>query len=452
MKKTLLLLITIGLSAGLGIQGLSALELSLSDYMKMVEENNKDLYMADIDTRLAETQKKLAQSQALPMVSASAGYTRNFIEITSPYAIGANPVPNANGYYDLMYADVPYNSNNDFSASVGVQQLLFDMSVFQALKASRKYTDMAGTIFEATRQGILTAAKQLYYQSVLLEEVYNVKKETEQNAYETYLDIQKKYDNELASELDVLQAEVNWQINIPDTTQAARNRDLAMNNLKLLAGIDPDMELGLADNLSNAFPEQPLRPDLGEVLGSRPDYVTMQQQVELLEINKEAEKASFYPSLSATAGFGWQASNDDFSLADGTNALQAGLTLTIPIYYGGSRFAKLEEAKLNLEQSKMDLLKKQDEIRNEISNLQLLLAESSSRLVSAEKTRETADKAYRIMEISARNGMATQLDLKDARLNQSGATLNYYSAVYDYLDAYFQWQQALGEGDVNPFS
>ncbi|MDC7239498.1 MAG: TolC family protein, partial [Spirochaetales bacterium] len=425
MKRIALILI----SLSLGLQSLSALDLSLNDYMNMVEESNKDLYMADIDTKLAETQKKLARSQALPMVSASAGYTRNLLEITTPYAIGAEAGTNAYGYHDLIYADVPYNSKNDFSVSVGVQQLLFDMSVFQALKASRKYSDMAGTIYEATRQGILTAAKQLYYQCVLLEEVYNVKKETEQNAYETWQDIMMKYENDLASELDVLQAEVNWQINIPESTQAARNRDLALNNMKLLAGIDTSAEVNLTDGLTLGLPEQPAWPEPGSVLSSRPDYVTMQQQVELLEINKDAEKATFYPSLSATLGYGWQASNDEFSFDDGTNALQAGLELTIPIFYGGSRFAKLEEAKLNLEQSKVDLLKKQDEILSEISNLQLLLAESSSRLVSAEKTRETADRAYRIMEISARNGMATQLDLKDARLSQSNATLNYYSAV-----------------------
>jgi outer membrane protein TolC len=55
------------------------------------------------------------------------------------------------------------------------------------------------------------------------------------------------------------------------------------------------------------------------------------------------------------------------------------------------------------------------------------------------------------MEISSRNGLATQLDLKDARLSLSGAQLNYYSAIFDYLNSYFQWQQAIGEGDKLPF-
>jgi len=445
MKKYLLIIIILSASLNAG-----ARELNLSDYMKLVEENSKDLYQADIDQKLAEAQEKLTRSAALPMISGSLGYNRNLTEIKAPVAVGAKPTIGPTGLYDLVYAELPYNKKNEFSANIGAKQVLFDMTVFKALEASKKYRKMTGTIFEASRQGVLTAAKQLYYQTVLLGEVYKVQKATQQNAYETYQEILKKYDNDLASELDALQAEVNWKINIPEETKAARNRDLALSNLKLLAGLPPEEDVILVDNLLKA-PELPDSAELGEVLSNRPDYQSMKGQLELRDINISATKAQFYPTLSASVGYGWQASNDEFKLDDGKGALQAGLSLNVPIYYGGSRFAKMEQARLEKEKSRVDLLKKQDEIRNQINNLQLLLEESSSRIKSAQTTLETAKKAFGIMEISSQNGLATQLDLKDARLSLSGAQLNYYSAIYDYLNSYFQWQQAIGEGDKLPF-
>ena len=435
--------------AGLSLLSLTAQDLDLATYMDMVEKNSKDLYSADLDQKIAAAQEDLARSATRPMISASAGYTRNFLDIDTVIAAYATDSATS-GIYDIVYTDYPYNSNNDFEFSVGASQLLFDMQIFKALEASAKYRDLTGTIYEATRQGILTAAKQVYYQTVLLEEVYNVKKETEQNAYETYLDIQKKYENELASELDVLQAEVNWQINIPETTTAARNRDLALNNLKHLAGINPDDDITLSESLTDT-PPSPKEEDLGTIMSARPDYQAIQGEIALQEINISATRAEFYPTLSATFGYGWTASSDDFDLSDPTEAMQAGLSLTIPIYYGGSRFAKMEDARLDLEKSRVSLLKKQDDIRTEINNLQLLLDEASSRIVSAETTLKTAEKAYDITVVSSDNGLATQLELKDARLNLSGARLNYYAAIYDYLDAYFQWQQATGEGDRLPF-
>jgi outer membrane protein len=430
---------------------LQAQDLGLSDYLKLVEENSKDLYLARIDQDLAENQEKQVRSATRPMISAGANYNRNIMEITQPFPVGAIPVVNSEtGLQDLYYADVPYNSKNEFSINVGVQQMLFDMKIFKALEASRLYTNLTETVYEASRQGILTAAKKVYFQTVLLNEVYKVKLTTEENAYEAYLDTQKRYDNELASELEVLGAEVNWQINIPETTQSARNRDLAMSNLKHMAGIDQDKTVVLSESL-DMIPQLPENEGLGAILSSRPDFQALHEEKALREINISANRAEFFPSLSATAGYGIQAASDEFRWQNDVDAFQVGLTLTIPIYYGGSRFAKMEQARLELQKSDMSILKKQDEVSTEINNLQLLLDEASSRIFSAEKTLETAKKAYTIMEISSKNGLATQLDLKDSLLNLDGAQLNYYKAIYDYLDAYFNWQQAVGEGDILPY-
>ncbi|OQY36529.1 MAG: hypothetical protein B6229_09850 [Spirochaetaceae bacterium 4572_7] len=439
MKKN----ISIFLVACLYLFNAGAQELDLKSYMELVEENSKDLKIAEIDQELAGTQEKLARSAIRPMISGSAGYSRNLMDIKAPQPVGVSG-------NQFIFKEIDMNKDNEFQFAVGGEQQLFNMSVFKALEASRKYRDMTGSIYEASRQGILTAAKQLYFQVVLLDEVYKVKKATEQNAYESYRDVQKKYDSEMASELDVLQAEVNWQINIPETTKSARNRDLAMSNLKHLAGLDPEKLLVLTDSL-NEIPAKNDVENLSIILNNRPDYLVQQGLVDLKDINISAERAKFFPTLSASAQIGTSFANDEFILEDGTEFFKFGLSVTLPIYHGGSRFANMEKARLEKEQSLIDLVKKREDISIEINNLNLLLDEASSRIISAETTVKTAERAYGIMEISFKNGMATQLDQKDARLNLSGAKLNYYSAIFDYLNAFFQWQQATGKGDKLPF-
>lgn len=424
-------------------------EYSLEEYVTLVEENSKDLSLARFDRELAENKKDQASSVIRPMVSGSIGYARNLLEYTSSYPVYSSTTADATGYYPLIWQDVTVSTENEYSLSLGLQQTLFDMQAFKAIEASEKYISLTGSVYEATRQGVITGAKKLYFQAVLLEKVYQVKKSTEQNAYETWKDTQLKFENDLASELDVLQAEVNWQMNIPETTLAMRNRDLALSNLKHMAGIDFDESPMLTDDLM-MIPSAPEEVAFGNILSSRPDFQALKIGNQLNDINISAKKSEFFPTLTASAGYALSIYDDDFDLSDGTNVFQVGFSLSVPIYYGGLRFAQLEEARIESDKAELEMLKKHDDIRTEINNLDLLLSESLYRIESAESTLNTAEKAYAIMDVSSKNGMATPLDLKDALLNLEGARLNYYVAVYDYLDAYFSWQQAVGEGDRLP--
>ena len=47
-------------------------------------------------------------------------------------------------------------------------------------------------------------------------------------------------------------------------------------------------------------------------------------------------------------------------------------------------------------------------------------------------------------QTSAKSGLATQLELKDARVTLDQAQLTHYVAIYEYLAAYFDWEKATG--------
>ncbi len=415
---------------------------SLKQIMELVESNSKELNMARTERKLAAVQENLARSAIFPMIAGNVNYTRNFLGIEQPV-----PVRSISGGGPLVYQDMVVNNDNDFSFGVSLQQKIFDMKVFRALEASQQYRTLTGSVYEATRQGITTASKKTFYQVLLLQEVYLVKKATEQNAYDNYLVVKNKYENELVSELDMLQAEVNWKIKIPDSTQAEKNYNLALSHLKHMAGIKLEEDILLQGSLLE-YPELPATKNLSEILASRPDYQALINEKILREINVEAKMSEFYPSLSASLTYGWQKSDDGFDLGEGTKVLSAGLSLTIPVFYGGSRLALLEKAKLELNITNTTVLNKEEDVQIQINNIFLTLKEARGRIDSADTTLKVAKKVYSLSETSVNNGLATQLDLKDASLNLEGAQLNYYAAIFDYLNAYFDWQQATGIGNA----
>ncbi|GAB4184491.1 MAG: TolC family protein [Calditrichia bacterium] len=415
--------------------------LTLNEYLERVKNYSKDIKMAERDIQLAGAEKKAAYSLALPKVMGQADYKRNL-----------------NDYY--MYIDMPLplpglegaskfkvNRNNEFSANLVVSQTLFSFKVGTAITAAKQYEKLTNYIYDASLQEILTAAKKVFYQVLLLDHVVNVSSESEKAARENYLNIKNKYENGLVSEFELLRAEVQWKDLVPKVSEAKRNYQIALIQLKHLAGIPDGQEI----TLKGSFMPLPTISDsiaFSEVLSRRPDYNALRWEEKLRKTNVKAQWAEHLPSLSGSLIYNFSAQSDQWALDEQNNLYVAGLTLSVPIFTGFYTTSQVQKAKLELEKTRLNMQKTRDNISMELKNLWLKLQEAQQRIRSAESMINSAEKAYLIAERSVESGLATQLDLKDARVAKDQAKLNYYNAVFEYLCAYFDYQKASGRFNI----
>lgn len=434
MKNKLIIIITI---IFLG-QNLFAQSIDINKFLELVEANNKDILIAVKDLDIAEAQDAMARSGAYPYISASAGYNRNLKEAFMFFnANDLNPdAPNEISKFAINY-------KNEFSAGAVISQQIFNWSVFNAIQAAEQYEKLTDHAFDATRKGVINGSKKAFYQTLLLKEIWEVNKDSEKNAHENYLDLKKKFEVGLISELELLQAEVRWQNYVPEQTKSERNYKLAQNSLKTLAGLKYDEPFEIVGELK-VGPEKPTKIEMADVLNNRSDYNAMIWEKKLRESNVEVEWSGHMPSLSASLVYQYSAMSDEFKFERENNYFIAGLSLQIPIFSGGLTSAKVQQAQIEVDQNNLRISKFENEIFTEINNLELKLTEAEKRITSAESTFKTAKKAFNISEITFENGLATQLELKDARLGYDRAKLNYYAAVYEHLEAFFDWELAVG--------
>jgi outer membrane protein len=255
--------------------------------------------------------------------------------------------------------------------------------------------------------------------------------------------MKKKYDHGQVSQLHLLQAEARWQNLVPDTARARRDYELLLNNLKNLAGIPVEDDIRLKGDLQD-LPALPGMKDMKMILEQRPDYNALLWEEKLMTTGIKAEKANKLPSLDLNMSYNFSALSDQFKLERQNKSYVIGLNLSIPIYSGGYQHAQVQKAKIEREKTRIKIDQERDDIFNEVHNIYLRLQEAHQRIAAAKATLETAKKAFEIAEITAANGLATQLELKDSRVVYDQARLKVYAAAYDYLDAYFDWQQAAG--------
>jgi len=410
----------------------------LENYLSLVETHSKALKLAAMEKDLAQTQKKEALSSALPRIWAQSEYKRNLAD-----------------YY--LYADMSalfpgmgqgiskfkVNRNNEFSVNAALSQTLFSPQVGYAIKAARQYQQLSELIYKASLREILCTSKKLFYQTVLLEKLSSVSQAAEKNAHDNYLNVKMKFENGVVSEFALLQAEVRWKNTIPETARAKRNYEMALNNLKNLAGISIEQEIRLDGDLGN-FPLLPQPIPLEQVLNQRPDFNALLWEKQLKATGLQAQKGAYLPTLSGNLVYVFASQSDNWQLEQKNSNYFLGLHLSLPIYTGGYRRAQVEKAQIELEKAEVKIHQTKENIYNELINIKLRLNEAYERILSAEATLKTAEKAFNIAENTAKSGLATQLELKDARIGFDQAQVNYYAAIYDYLEAYFDWEHAVG--------
>ncbi len=405
----------------------------LNTFIQLVKKNNKDIKIAKNNIKIASTQSTEASANAYPQLNGELSYRRNLKDNYLYLAMKAPGFPNK----------LKINRNNEFGGQAVLSQILFNATVFNAIKASKQFENLTDYTYQATLQNVICAAKKAYYQTLLLKNVLQIKKDAEKSAHDNYIKIKNTYDSGLASKLQLMQAEVRWKNSIPESLQAKRNYKLALNTLKNLAGIDENEPFEFAEEFGN-IPRRPQLLDLKTALEQRPDYNAMVWERNLRETNISVEKSDFYPSLYASLVYRYSALSDQFKLEDENNYLIAGLTMKIPIFSGFKRTARVERAKIEVEQTNLKIRKFEEKVDNELSNIAVRLDEALQRISAAEATLKTAKQGFVITESSAENGLATQLELKDSRLLFDQAKLNYYAAIYDYLSAYFDWELNMG--------
>ncbi len=414
----------------------------LKNYLARVGQYSRDLQLARKDTDLSEQAVRQATSALFPSVYAQAGYNRNMKDVMKSYPTSVT-ISGAGPTYPLSWSEIDGNLNNEFTAGVSVQQNLFNMKAYSALKYGREYADLTRVLYDEKDRSVLTAAKKIYYQAVLLREVLKVKEASEQNDRDNYYWMKNRYETGVAQELEMLRAEVTWKTRTAETSQARKNLEVALVNFRTLAGIDPEAQITLTDSLES-FPEFPKALAPEQVYSGRSDYSLLLKQKRLAEISEDLAMADFYPTVSASLGYGWFTTSDDYKFENKVETLTLGLKVSMPVYTGGARIAQLESGKTVTEKRGIELKKKEDDIRAELKQLHLSLREARDRIDSADKVLATAEKAYGLAKTSRDNGLITQLELNESSVQLEQARLLRLSSVFEYLVTYFDWEKAVG--------
>ena len=295
MKKILMcLLLTTGFAFAQ-----DPVKLDLKDAVVYALEHKAEAEKARLDIKRADSQIAEVRANALPNISASANTTYNPL-------LQENVLPGE--IFGLPGEDIAVAFGKEWTSNANAQltQALFNQQVFTGLKAAKSTKEFYQLNAQLTHEEIIervaTAYFQVYQTRQMLENIETNLKLTRQ----TVEIVKGLFDNGLAKKIDFDRTTVALNNLTASRQQLINAVALSENALKFMIGMPIGQEISL--------PQQSFAPailpeaETGQA--ERTEIQLVNKQIELLNWQKKASIAEYYPSLALFANYGWLGQGD----------------------------------------------------------------------------------------------------------------------------------------------
>lgn len=342
---------------------------------------------------------------------------------------------------------IQFGRSNMWTAGAVVNLPIIVPSLWRNIQLTSIDIELAVEQSRSSKIELANQVKQAFYGVLLAQDSYNVYKKTFDIESTVLKDIQNKFDQGLVAEYDLITASVRLQNIIPEMLQTKNAVQLAILRLKALMGLDLEVPLGIVGSLDNYEDEMYAQLlDVNLSLVNNSDLRQIDLQVEQLKKVYELRTSQYLPTLTANFNYQYMSQNNDFRFKDyrWDPYATAGLTLAIPIFDGGRKHNEIKEAKLSVDQAKLQREDAERQIKLMLQNQINQIAKSIEQVNSLKTAREEAEKGYEIAVKRYETGMGTIVDVNQASLGLTNTGLQYNNAIYDYVSAKSELEKVIG--------
>ena len=452
--------------------------ITLEQALQIALSENVSVKVADMEIQRTEYAKKGSYASLFPQIDASGAYQRTikkqvmYMDFDMSSLMGGaaggtgsegTELPEGTEIPETGTESTESSSDNGggiemgrwntWSAGVSASMPLVNLQLWKSLKLSGMDVELAVEKARASRLDMVTQVKSAYYSTLLAKEAFEVYKQVYENALQNLAVTQQKYDAQKASEMELLRAKTTVANAVPNVYNAEGSVILALWQLKAVLGVDLDMNLDVAGNLED-WSQQMLYDIHQHDEISLDMNTTMKQlaiQAEMLAETVKLQKYANIPSLAVAFSFTYSAMTNDFNFKEyrWTPYSYVGLSLNIPIFAGGKRYQQIRQAKNQYEQVQLQTLNTERQLKIAIRQQLNTMQTSMNSYYAAKDALASAQKAYDIVAKSYEVGRSTLIEVNDAQLALTQSQLAASQAVFNFLTAKSQLEQALGQDFIN---
>ncbi|MFO7945315.1 MAG: TolC family protein [Armatimonadota bacterium] len=398
------------------------LELDLDAAVEMALQQNYSLKMAT--AAMEEAQAAIGEAGAAKrlQVDLEGNYTRMGPSSTTEF-------PGPGG----QTTEVQLSPDDTHSYGVSAYQSLYS-SGRNDLQVALAELNLTSAEFDRmiARRQIILAVKQAYFGVLRARGFVDVSEQAVEAARQHWENAVARYEAGTVPRLDVIRAEVDVANAEQELIAAQTQVDNARASLKKILAVDVTRPVKLAEMPDVELLTVDAQKAIDMSYDNREELKQARTRVKLAETSERLAKSQRGFDIGLAGNYDRQSASGlggtDYSWA-------VSVVLSKPLSDGGLSAARERQARKQQEQAQLAMQQIRDEIATEVWQSYLDLQDAKSRLTSTQKTIESAQETLRLSEVRYNAGIATPVEVTDARVALTLARTNHVEAIYRYRTA-----------------
>lgn len=395
---------------------------------------NKNLRIGRNQIAMSEEKQREVKAGLMPKVNLNADY-RYFTDL--PYQLmPQSAFGGPEGQFKEMQMGVPHNINTNIQLMVP----LFNPQVYGAVRSAGIASGISKLQYKKSEEQVYFEVSNLYYNAQILVHQQEFIRGNLKNTGRLLQNLRLLYSQQMVKKSDVTKVELQVEQLNTQLGLVTSNLEQIIHALKFTMGIPFQEELEVAGEID-------LHQGLAYEINDPVDLEMARMQKKFLtgELgtlkNLRLPSVSFYGSYGQT-GFGYDEKPNDFLKFFPTAF--AGLQLTVPVFSGNVTQRKINQKKIEIENSGLHL----DHLTGQ--NLMLIENVRRKRQITGETIENTgnqlklAETVYNEVVIQQKEGTTslTEVLLADNALRE--AQQNHINALVEYLKADLELKKLTG--------
>jgi outer membrane protein len=312
-------------------------------------------------------------------------------------------------------------------------QLITDFGKTHNLVLTQKLQEQAAKANSlATKEEIVLAADQAFYDALTAQAVLQVAKQTVHTRQATQTQVNQMTQNKLKSTLDLSFANVNLSQSQLLQLDAQNNADATMAALDTVLGLDREVTYQLTDDASqNPEPPPDSRPLIQTALAQRPDLQSLTFGEQSAEKFSRAQWDQRLPSITAAGTVGTVPIRvDQYYPSNWWGGV--GVNMNIPIFNGFLYGAEAKEARYRTQVDAERTRDLRDRIVRDVRTAWLQANTAYQRIGVTAELLKQANMALQLAQTRYQLGLSSIVELTQAQLQQTTAAIDNTNAQYEY--------------------